>query len=224
MSERAKIFLKGNRQIEQTEFIGSYQTKVTPGNSSLPEIALEEIVLAPSQTIIRMNGKFKTAFVIPLVGSFHFTASHKVLNKIEAEQIVVNSLHGSYSIQNQYQSEFIKFLTVDVPIPLEGLSTADFQLKKNSLSEVFISFNPMIGLFMGQYDGRKSDQIDLSSGEYSIIHVLQGTIEVQGRLLESGDSLAITNITSLEWESLSTETIFLLIRSPIIHPLTNSNS
>jgi redox-sensitive bicupin YhaK (pirin superfamily) len=87
-----------------------------------------------------------------------------------------------------------------------------------------MSFSPVRGyngssahLFIGQYDGRAEGIFTSWNPNHSaFIFVIEGAFEVQNRLLERRDGLALRNAEMVEFEALSNGAIVLIIAGLIL--------
>lgn len=125
-----------------------------------------------------------------------------------------------YTITNPYPDEAINYLQVRIddgtslstPMSLYGI-TVQFDLsEKNVLLPVRGHNGSSAQLFIGQYDGREEGIFTSWSPDHSaFIFVIEGAFEVQNRLLERRDGLALGNAEAVEFEALSNGAILLII-------------
>ena len=78
-----------------------------------------------------------------------------------------------------------------------------------------MTFSTNIRGFIGQFDGREEAVYTLKDPKNgAFIFVIEGAFEVQNRLLESRDSLALWSVGNLELEALSNNALILLLEIP----------
>ncbi|MNL57654.1 hypothetical protein D3C87_1812330 [compost metagenome] len=83
--------------------------------------------------------------------------------------------------------------------------------KLHSLFEIENTFG-----FIGIYDGRKEGTFTLKNTNNGIfVFVINGAFEIEDRLLEAKDGLAIKKTRTIEWESLSQNAMLLVIEVPL---------
>ena len=86
----------------------------------------------------------------------------------------------------------------------------DIQNDKNNLIELYTNKNTKY--LLGKFLGREEITYQLSqNGRSAFVFVVEGAFEVQYRLLEVRDGLAIWNLPKVEIEALSNDAIILLI-------------
>jgi hypothetical protein len=67
---------------------------------------------------------------------------------------------------------------------------------------------------IGKFDGRKEGtHIVTDAGKGIFVFVIEGAFEVQNRLLQLRDGLALWNTASIEFEALSNDAILLLLET-----------
>lgn len=72
--------------------------------------------------------------------------------------------------------------------------------------------------FIGLFDGRKEGTFTLKNPRNGVFaFVLSGAFEIEDRLLEAKDGLALKVTHKIEWEALSENAILLVIEVPLNH-------
>lgn len=118
-------------------------------------------------------------------------------------------------IKNPYEGDLINYLY----IVLKGVSTVNFGLSQADL-EIRNTLHPFIqhGIFgcMGIFDGRKETLHKIKDSNNGVfVFVINGAFEVNGRLLEERDALALWETEEADIEALSENAIILLFEVPL---------
>ena len=125
-----------------------------------------------------------------------------------------------YTITNPYPDEAINYLQARIndgqflstPMSLSGITTR-FDLRETNVLHPVRGYNGSSAhLFIGQYDGRAEGVFTSGNPRHNaFIFVIEGAFEVQNRLLERRDGLALGNAEEIEFEALSNGAIILVI-------------
>lgn len=126
---------------------------------------------------------------------------------------------GRFVITNPFHTELVTYLQLwfacDSPLALS--TTVSFALgeKQNSFVELlpFIEEKSYaLQASLGKFNGRQEALYRLpATRDAAMVFVVQGAYEVENRLLESGDGLAIWNTDRVELEALSNGAIILVL-------------
>ena len=211
---KARIFLSTERQAMQTETYRSY--------SSLQHIeqfgnlrSFEEITLAEEARTTVQKQEDVICVIIPLVGTIHFENNQddSLLNPGQALFCVEETV-----ITNPYSDALVNFLKLKFyssSASAAAITCFDIDSQKNKLVNISEDQRlPQISI--GKFDGRSELLHTLRSKDSGVfIHVITGAFEVQYRLLEAKDSLAIWESDTLDVEALSNEAIILLMETPL---------
>lgn len=176
-------------------------------------IRISDETLAPKKSRLFTLDEDMTVILIPLVGKITFEAGGTNCSMdIDPEEMMVRPLKkGDYfSIKNPNNSELVNYLQIWLKYYTAGSKISFAQYKNNSLNPIFES--PCFKLHFAVMDGRTEAELAPESNRSTIINfVINGVFEVQNRLLESRDCLAIKNIETLEMEALSENAIILVL-------------
>lgn len=118
-------------------------------------------------------------------------------------------------IENPYPADTINFLHICINQP-DGQVAAT--IAALSITEKNRMVQAMAGcLKVGVYDSRVKDRITLSPGCNRVFtYVINGSFEVEERLMEYRDGLCLWDVSELEFEALSETAIILVIEySPL---------
>ncbi len=152
--------------------------------------------------------------LIPIVGTI-ITAINETETEIACGELLVVNAGIPLKAYNSYTDHLVNYLLLSINKSNRqeaGITKKVFDLdsSKNELVEVFCKEEIKISL--GKLEMRReaiyySDRRQRSS----FCFVVQGSFEIEGRLLHERDALAVWNADSLDIESLGKESILLLI-------------
>lgn len=223
----AKIFLSAQRGKTELSWFRSFHS-FNFGNFQDPDKehigklrVFNDNTLAAGSGMKMQVEKPTEVLILPLVGGIEFKNSAGYHDFLEAGKIQVFSADASmeYEVLNPYKSELINYLeiwiekektvrtsTISVDIDIE---------KRNELLPIFSSVhNDAFGYF-GKYDGREEGVFQVkNAGNYLYVFVIEGAFEVDNKLMETRDGLAIWNADEIEFEALSNDAMLLIFEMP----------
>lgn len=176
-----------------------------------------EEVLAAGEHLTLTIKERTTLILLPIVGGLAVSFDNKEAEYVVASQVVVFSGEAgdTYEIANPYSEETISFLQIQ--LKEEGSKARNFSInelnleKKNQLISLDSNENYF---FIGQYEGRAEGFYNLKNSKNGLFaFIIEGAFEVQNRLLETKDALALwyfTDDSNIEFEALSNGAIILL--------------
>nr|WP_295929220.1 hypothetical protein [uncultured Dyadobacter sp.] len=185
------------------------------------EVLNDETLLQECSTELVVE-QFCQVILLPLVGAVEIEekgGEPTYVNSGEALFLLV-SPDKHYTITNPYPDEAINYLQIRIndteflstPMPLSGINVPFDLSKKNVLLPVPGYTGSSAHFFIGQYDGRAEGIFTgWNVGHSAFIFVIEGAFEVQNRLLERRDGLALDNVEAIEFEALSNGAILLVI-------------
>lgn len=207
---KAKMFLASHRSHIETQIFRSFNS-FTDNSVFGSMYYLKDETLAGSKTEKIAAEKDMCIVLLPVIGTV------RCVNKLlSAGQAGVFYLLAGNSLEiiNPFSDDMVNYLV----IRFENKTTHnhcreysfDIDRYKNSLTEICREVN--FNISIGKFDGRNEALYNLSSGNNGVFaFVLQGAFEVQYRLMEAKDGLAIWNTNEIDLEALSNEAIILLI-------------
>ena len=222
----ATIYLANQRGCSQEEWHRSYHTFNFGSyfNESRKSFANLQVVnddaLKGGSTITFDVKENTLILLLPLVGAFDFQNQYEQ-GSVEVGQCYhfFATKNSSFEIINPYESELINFLqiwlTTESPKHLTATHKIDFDLNlhKNqliALSSTGINKNAIA--FIGKFDGRQEGIISIQHPDKgAFVFIIEGAFEVQNRLLQPRDGLAIWNTSEIEFEALSNDAIILIV-------------
>lgn len=170
--------------------------------------------LGPGQELIR-TGSNQTVLLLPLVGAIEYAVNGAVLYAAPNEAAWI-PLEGSISLKNPYEEELVNFLyLVFNEAHTEEPTTVSINFsQRNVLVPFSLPGNPRAK--MGLFDGRAEALYTVKeSGNIVFVYVISGAFEVNGRLLEERDALALYETNEADMEALSENALIILLELPV---------
>lgn len=178
---------------------------------------LNEEVLSAGEHLTMTLKEKTTLILLPIVGGLAVSFDKSEAEYVVAGQVITFSGDAgkTYEIVNPYSEETISFLQIQ--LKEEGSKAGNFSINELNLEKKnqLISLNSNENyFFIGQYEGRAEGFCELQNPKNGLFtFIIEGAFEVQNRLLESKDALALWNFTDnskVEFEALSSGAIILL--------------
>lgn len=231
-SAKAKIFLAGERGHTETECFRSYNTfqfgkyrheAKTPFG---PLYILNDDTLAGGKKIRMHVEEDSILLVLPTVGAVHFAEAGEGGISVQVGGCLLQGVKKDTTIElsNPFENDLINYLQVwfkapqVAPVSIAG--TFEIEASKNSLVPLFSSsanasqeLLPLPGnAVIGKFAGRSEGVYKLAAtGSGVFVFVVEGAFEVQNRLLQARDALALTEIEKVEFEALSLGAIIMIV-------------
>lgn len=164
------------------------------------------------------------AILLPVVGSLLVHPDGEETELTCGELMLLNQAKH-IKVFNNYDNVLINYVIVICKQPFNAVSSVSkfsfcLDRNKNEMQEVF-SHHP-IKMAIGKFEMRRNTTWPTGRPDkYSFCWVLQGSFEIEGRLLHARDALAVWNTPTLEIESLGKESILLLLEQE--QEVTNNN-
>jgi len=230
--QRGRSQTAGSESLHTLNF-GSYFDEHRKPFGSLA--ALNDTTLIAGSSLTRQVDQQTDVIIIPVIGGLEFDSSvgHGFVQTGQAQFFSLDT-DMELTIRNPYQTEGIHFIEIWLTNPstnfVPACHSSEFDLSTNNrllplcnlLAEAEDTvYQPFTG-FIGKYNGRQDGvyRVKTAEGQPQLhgvfVFVLSGAFEVQNRLLQTGDGLALTEIgdQSIEFEALSNDAIMLLMEIP----------
>lgn len=224
----AKVFLAAERGCTQTDTFRSYHTfkfGTYEHEHKKPFGALyvlNDETLAGGQSVHLAVQEDTLVLALPLVGGIVAGSNETESQFVHAGQLQFLFLKSgsAYTIRNPFEGELVNYLQLWIryPLPLEhtsGVISFDIDEKKNTLITLFPAEQKnslCLKASIGKFDGRKEAIYSLLSNDNRVmVFVVQGAFEIENRLLEARDGLALWNTAEIELEALSNEALVLFL-------------
>jgi redox-sensitive bicupin YhaK (pirin superfamily) len=224
----AQIYLESLRGHFQAEGFRSFRTfnfgdyrapgrepigmlEVLNDETLMPECSYALHVEVPCQVIL-----------MPVIGAIELEEKGREPKFVNSGEVLFLSAtpDRNYTITNPYPDEAVNYLQIRIsdthfpstPKSLSGIATQFDLSKTNALFPVRGHSGSSANLFIGKYDGREEGVFtSLDAGHSVFVFVIEGAFEVQNRLLEKRDGLALWNVGEVEFEALSNGAVILVI-------------
>lgn len=183
--------------------------------------ALNDETLMPECSYTLRVEQFCQIILLPVVGAIEVGEKGREPRFINSGEalFLLASPDKHYTITNPYPDEPINYLQIRIAdgeflsTPMSFGIASQFDLSETNVLLPVRGYNGSSAhLFIGQYDGRAEGIFTSWNADHSaFIYVLEGAFEVQNRLLERRDALALANAEAVEFEALSNGAILLVI-------------
>lgn len=225
----AKIYLSTQRGCSQTGWHRSYHTfnfgrYFSEHRTGFNNIrTLNDDTLKGSSTVKHQAQDDILVLLVPLVGALEYKNLQGTKDFLDVGQsFIFPMLKGAeFEIANPYNNELINYLHLELTTDKKQYSTDtvvefDLNAHKNKLIPFFVDErenNPWhVSIHLGKFNGRTEATHTLKHPAQGVfVFIVEGAFEVQNRLLQPRDGLAIWNIAEIEFEALSNDAIILLV-------------
>jgi quercetin 2,3-dioxygenase len=224
----ARIYLEGLRGEFQTDGFRSFRTLNFEEYCAVDREAvgtlevLNDETLMPECSYELHSAKHCQIILLPMVGAIEVEEKGKEPQFVNSgEALFLNVAPDCiYTITNPYPDEPVNYLQIRIndnpflstPMPLSGITTQFDLSEANVLLPIPGHDESSAHLFIGKYDGREEGIFTIkNSDQKAFIFIIEGAFEVQNRLLEKRDGLALSNVKEIEFEALSNGAVLLVI-------------
>jgi quercetin 2,3-dioxygenase len=202
-TSRSLVSYEGKSDLENLDFRGLF--------------VFEDSFLSPGQNMVIAAETHCLCLILPLVGGAEFpNLEHSPIVAPGEFFLIKLSQKENFSIQNPFDNEHVNFLKV-------LLSTQFFCFENKFLIKQFYldaSPNKLVLMsesfgnesFIGNFESRAEGQINSDENFNSFVFVVSGSFEVNGMLLHDRDAASCFNIKTLDFESLSLQSIILILK------------
>lgn len=227
-----KIFLADERGREETTVYRTLSTFNFSNFVNQHKIAfgrlyvLNNNTLAAKHQLRRTIEKDSLVLLLPVAGDMDYLDNYQKQQCLKPGQLLYRYLKkgDTFSVTNPHEGELINYIEIWITADNENTRTAtavvDFDVDKNrnlllpltsSLPATLAANNVAIGI--GKFTGRTDACYTAANNKAGVFaFIVQGVFEIQGRLLQPGDGLALWNQPkAIELEALSNDAIVLLI-------------
>ncbi|WP_353722718.1 hypothetical protein [Dyadobacter sp. 676] len=224
----AQIYLEGLRGQFQADGFRSFRTfnfEEYRADGREPfgtlEVLNDETLMPECSHELRV-GQFCQVILLPMVGAIEIEEKGREPRFINSGEalFLLASPDKHYTVTNPYPGEAINYLEIRIddghflstPLSSSGI-IVHFDLGENNvLHPVRGYMGSSVQLYIGRYDGRAEGIFTTWNTDHSaFIFVIEGAFEVQNRLLERRDGLAVANAEVVEFEALSNGAILLVM-------------
>ncbi|UUC46319.1 pirin family protein [Flavobacterium cerinum] len=212
-----KAHLRGHFETDSHRCLATFNFETYQEESRKPYKKLQllnEEVLAAKITIQETVDQVTGILLIPLIGAIDcITGTESYFITVGQCFFFTAQAGGSFAIQNPYEKEQVNYLQIRIKltdvIPDKKVYSFDLSHKNEMIPTIQ---NPEFSFRIGMYTARAEDSYqpeNKSNGIFAL--VLNGAFEFQNRLIEDRDGLAIDATETIEFESLTENSILLLL-------------
>ncbi len=210
----AHIFLASRRQGVQSVYARHFQT-LSAGTQCIGTLQkLSDDTLRAGISLLVEAEADSTIVLIPYSGDLHWVNACGETRVREEGQVCAWSVQQgeTYEIRNPYPDEAINFFQ----LVFAGHPTPRVQTRPMSMDERPNELRPICQgentLLIGKYDGRAEGTYLVQKDSRCVfVFVIEGAFEVQNRLLQPRDGLALWNIDEVTFEALSQNAVLLVV-------------
>jgi quercetin 2,3-dioxygenase len=219
--QQAMIYLSSQRGCTRSDWFrtyhslnfGSYYNKHRTPFHRLT--ALNDETLKASHTIAHPAIEDCAVLLLPVVGGVEYSIDGNERSFVEAgECVLINIPAGMLlHLRNPYENELINYLHVWFSVSITNdTSKVPIDLTDNQNNFITLFSHNHFRAHIGRFSGR-ADSVFNSTNDscHVFVYVIEGAFEFQNRLLETRDGLALSNITTSEFEALSNDAILLIL-------------
>ena len=179
---------------------------------------ISDITIAPNSSVKLQVDKDSVILIIPLVGVLEIFENNEAVflepSKYSIKSIVVNEV---YEIRNPYDADHVNFiqlnLSKDIFIGNSEVVFGEFNLDDNRNNLLSLGKDTLnyAEVYMGKFGCKKESFLTHEDSFNVYFFVINGSFEVNGMLLHPRDSASFAEINTLDFESLSEESILLVL-------------
>jgi redox-sensitive bicupin YhaK (pirin superfamily) len=223
----AKIFLSAQRGKTELSWFRSFHSFnfgnfQDPNKEPIGKLRVfNDNTLAAGKGMKMEVEKPTEVLILPLVGGIEFKNSTGYHDFLEAGKIQVFSAEAgmNYEVINPYEAgQLINYLEIWIETTSTSPKTesADIDIeKRNEVLPIFSSIQQNVFGYFGKYDGREEGVYQIkNAGSCLYVFVIEGAFEVDNKLMEARDGLAIWSANEIEFEALSNDAMFLIFEIP----------
>lgn len=213
--ERGRAQSDGFKSLYSFSF-GQYQHKDKTPFGALH--ALNDDVLAPQQWLSFVAECNMYLVLIPVIGAVKYVDVAGMESELVAGYVQMFPVRSgaSFAVCNIYKDEAVRFL--QLWIATDNLSSqetdepAEVDLDANINQLTTVISHPQFAVSLGKFSGREEGNYTMRNSSNGIFaFMIDGQMEIQYRLLQSGDGMGLWEQSETEWEALSASAILLLM-------------
>ncbi|MDX1956822.1 MAG: hypothetical protein SFU20_14930 [Chitinophagaceae bacterium] len=217
---KARIFLSERRGHFENRYHRAYHSVYTKDPVG-KIVRVEEHTLAPGSSLVFTPLPDESILVLPIVGGVESFSDHLRLQWVDAGEWWALAAGGRQELEfRNPHPELINFLLIGRSGPktdnINEPQMGKLLLEDNRQGILTIPVNTgsFSSIHIGKMGGRMDVQFEPAANEMGMyFQVIQGAFELEGRLLQPGDGLAMDGWRMYDIEALSEDAILLGIPS-----------
>ncbi|MBZ4191424.1 hypothetical protein [Niabella beijingensis] len=211
----AHIFLREWGSVSENETGRTIQVPLGPASTAGALKACTEITLAPG-VFYQPDPNDGRLLLLPVVGNLELRIKPAAC-ALNCGQLGSIDTGSPVLIRNPYKKELIRFISLrlhDTVAQQSGYKCYPFNLHTQPGQCITVIESPEIRISIGRFAMRaESGYRSRGTGTCIFSYLLQGSVEINGRLLHAGDALSVWNTPDIELESFGKESILLLVET-----------
>ena len=213
VQQPAKILLADKRFSYQSSEYRCLSTPIYQNGVDKRTLRFSDETLAPQKSRWFTLDEDATVIVLPLVGTVVYESPESMRSStIAPEEVQTQFLKkgDTFSLKNPSREKLVNYLQIWLKLYSTETKESFSGYSNNVLKTILKTEH--FNLHFGVFDGRmESDFVPSYHQNTLMAFVINGAFEVQNRLLESRDCLAVWNTKTIELEALSENAIILLL-------------
>lgn len=219
---QGRIFLSKQRSIIESDRIKRYSTfnfegLQNPAKEAIGNLyAIHDDTLNPNSDFNFYTRQQGYIFIVPISGNISYVDEQKNETLVEVRKSLLVYLDKNAYIQlkNRYQEKTINYLMVALKsdeIPQRSLTLLDIDLSQPNYLQNISAVSSAFKIGVGRYKNRGNTKYAINSISILYCFVLAGSFEIDGRILNDRDGIALSTTEVIEIEALSDNAMLLTI-------------
>lgn len=219
---QGRIFLSKQRSIIESDRIKRYSTfnfegLQNPAKEAIGNLyAIHDDTLNPNSDFNFYTRQQGYIFIVPISGNISYIDEQKNETLVEVGKSLLVYLDKNAYIQlkNRYQEKTINYLMVALKsdeIPQRSLTLLDIDLSQPNYLQNISAASSAFKIGVGRYKNRGNTKYAINSISILYCFVLAGTFEIDGRILNDRDGIALSTTEVIEIGALSDNAMLLTI-------------
>lgn len=174
------------------------------------DVVIDDIFISPNAIMELDTIAHSNHIILPLVGTL-ITPDERYLQPDEL--LLLPGTINKVSITNPQQEGVANFLHISFNSDAKFRLSAQpglHHLELTTKNQLVTAAGNATFIKVGIYDSRVKDSVSITDNSV-VIYVINGSFEVEGRLMEHRDSLQLWDVQHIDIEALSEAAIILLI-------------
>ena len=177
---------------------------------------LDDIFLLPGASVqVDLAGFAGQLLVLPIVGGALLTTAQESERALLPGCVytVPEADAHSLTLTNPFEKETVNILLIQAPVPAAaGAAVQEFEVPLTVKNGLVAPASPAVPVRLGLYDSRVKDHIPaIPPAGRSLCYVLNGSFEIEDRLVEHRDALLLWETNRIDFEALSETAILLYL-------------
>jgi len=176
---------------------------------------LDDVFLRPGVSLaVAPTGLPGQLLVLPIVGGALLTTTQETERAVLPGCLYAVPAGEAFTLANPFEQQTVNvLLLLHAPVPAAACpAVQEWSLPLTAKNVLVTPENPAVPMRVGLYDSRvKGIVTALDPAAYSMCFVLNGSFEIEDRLVEHRDALLLWETPTIEFEALSEMAILLYL-------------